>query len=92
MLSGQNQVMANLLPTESIRQKICTWLRANQIDPDQVPITARPRVRDGQITIAMVDRQALAANLTQGSEVPTAEATMLMLTAPTGVVAKWCRL
>lgn len=73
------------------RARLCDWLRANGINPNQVPPNERPSLVDGKLTLQL---QTLSAKgnpqiAPDGETILTHTVTVPMVLPPDGEIARW---
>ena len=73
----------------AIQHKIMDWLRANGINPSDVPLVAVPLLADGQIHCPVYLRRNGSRYLDEKRNVAMGSVDVPLRVQPTGVVADW---
>lgn len=74
-----------------VMDDICAWLKANNIAPRDVPLTAVPKVADGQIKTRVYLRRDGKAYLDARGDVATGSIEVPLLVEPPAVLGPWLR-
>lgn len=77
--------------TDQMRQRLCDWLRANDVDPNNIPEGAPLSFAGGRLTaeVFVRDAQGKLQRAFGGDELRRETATFTMSTPPPADVARW---
>jgi hypothetical protein len=77
-----------MIPME-VQRPIMAWLRANGIDPSDVPVDAVATIENGRITCPVYVRRDGSRYLDDNRHVAMGSVDVPLREQPTGIVADW---